>query len=63
VLVIACGPGRPSGGTRGVELPVPPLCRQLLATGELDLPEDLPMVLEAETASTFRRAATGSCWR
>ena len=41
--------------TRGIELPVRPLCRQLLATGELDLPEDLPMVLEAESGFHFRR--------
>jgi sarcosine oxidase subunit beta len=39
-----------------VELPVRPLCRQLLETGDLpELPEDLPMVLEAETGFHFRR--------
>ena len=55
-LVIACGPWSAQvGETLGVELPVRPLCRQLLATGELDLPEDLPMVLEAETGFHFRR--------
>jgi glycine/D-amino acid oxidase-like deaminating enzyme len=55
-LVIACGPWSAElGATRGVELPVRPLCRQLLATGELDLPEDLPMVLEAESGFHFRR--------
>ncbi|HEY7018547.1 MAG TPA: FAD-dependent oxidoreductase [Gaiellaceae bacterium] len=55
-LVIACGPWSAElGAARGVELPVRPLCRQLLATGELDLPERLPMVLEAETGFHFRR--------
>ena len=32
-----------------------PLCRQLLATSELELPDDLPMVLEAESGFHFRR--------
>jgi len=55
-LVIACGPWSAQvGQTLGVELPVRPLCRQLLATGELDLPERLPMVLEAENGFHFRR--------
>jgi sarcosine oxidase subunit beta len=55
-LVIACGPWSAQvGETLGVELPVRPLCRQLLATGELDLPERLPMVLEAENGFHFRR--------
>jgi sarcosine oxidase subunit beta len=31
------------------------LCRQLLETGPLELPDDLPMVLEAETGFHFRR--------
>ena len=56
VLVIACGPWSAElASTRGVELPVRPLCRQLLATTELELPERLPMVLEAETGFHFRR--------
>ena len=56
MLVIACGPWSAQvGETLGVELPVRPLCRQLLATGELDLPERLPMVLEAESGFHFRR--------
>jgi sarcosine oxidase subunit beta len=56
VLVIACGPWSPElAATRGVELPIRPLCRQLLETGVLELPEDLPMVLEAETGFHFRR--------
>ena len=56
VLVIACGPWSAEvGAARGVELPVRPLCRQLLATTELDVPEEMPMVLEAETGFHFRR--------
>ena len=56
VLVIACGPWSAElAATRGVELPIRPLCRQLLETGPLELPEDLPMVLEAETGLHFRR--------
>jgi glycine/D-amino acid oxidase-like deaminating enzyme len=55
-VVIACGPWSAQVGERlGVELPVRPLVRQLLATGELVLPERLPMVLEAETGFHFRR--------
>src|SRR5439155_9044024 len=57
VLVIACGPWSPELARRfGVELPIRPLCRQLLETSPLqDLPEDLPMVIEAETGFHFRR--------
>jgi sarcosine oxidase subunit beta len=57
VLVIACGPWSAElAATRGIELPVRPLCRQLLETHELpDLPERLPMVLEAESGFHFRR--------
>ena len=55
-FVIACGPwSAPVAETLGVELPVRPLVRQLLATGELELPERLPMVLEEETGFHFRR--------
>jgi sarcosine oxidase, subunit beta len=55
-FVIACGPWSARvGETLGVELPVRPLVRQLLATGELELPERLPMVLEEETGFHFRR--------
>jgi sarcosine oxidase subunit beta len=56
VLVIACGPWSADVGARaGVELPVRPLCRQLLETGQLDVPESLPMTIEAETGFHFRR--------
>ena len=57
VLVIACGPWSAElAAQRGVELPIRPLCRQLLETTELDaLPEELPMVLEAENGFHFRR--------
>ena len=55
-LVIACGPWSAElAATRGLELPVRPLCRQLLATSELELPERLPMVLEVESGFHFRR--------
>jgi len=57
VLVIACGPHSAElATTRGVELPVRPLCRQLLETSDLPkVPENLPMVLEAESGFHFRR--------
>jgi sarcosine oxidase, subunit beta len=63
VLVVACGPwsaevARP----HGVELPIRPLCRQLLETTPLsDLPDDLPMVIEAETGFHFRRRGDRLC--
>jgi sarcosine oxidase subunit beta len=57
VLVIACGPWSPQLAEMvGVELPIRPLCRQLLRTTALpDLPDDLPMVIEEETGFHFRR--------
>jgi sarcosine oxidase subunit beta len=57
VLVIACGPWSPElARTIGVELPIRPLCRQLLETSPLPgLPDELPMVIEAETGFHFRR--------
>jgi sarcosine oxidase subunit beta len=57
VLVIAGGPWSAElASSRGIELPVRPLCRQLLETSELQgLPERLPMVLEAESGFHFRR--------
>ena len=57
VLVVACGPWSADLGQRvGVELPIRPLCRQLVDTASIaDLPVDLPMVVEAETGFHFRR--------
>jgi sarcosine oxidase subunit beta len=57
VLVIACGPWSPElAAERGVELPIRPLCRQLLETSALPgLPDDLPMVVEVDTGFHFRR--------
>jgi len=57
VLVIAAGPWSPElAGKVGVDLPIRPLCRQLLETSPLDcLPDDLPMVIEVETGFHFRR--------
>jgi sarcosine oxidase subunit beta len=57
VLVIAGGPWSAElASSRGIDLPVRPLCRQLLETSELaGLPERLPMVLEAESGFHFRR--------
>jgi sarcosine oxidase subunit beta len=57
VLVIACGAYSARLGARaGVELPVRPLCRQLLATSPVSgLPERLPMTVESETGFHFRR--------
>ncbi len=56
-LVIACGPWSAALGERvGVELPVRPLCRQLLATAPIaGIAESFPMVVEAETGFHFRR--------
>ncbi len=51
VLVIAAGPH----SAELADLPVRPLSRQLLETSPLDLPDDLPMVIEAETSFHFRR--------
>lgn len=56
VLVIACGAWSALvAARRGIELPVRPLCRQLLETAVLELPRALPMTIEAETAFHFRR--------
>ena len=56
VLVIACGARSAQVAEAvGVDLPVRPLCRQLLETAPLDLPESLPMTIEAETGFHFRR--------
>jgi sarcosine oxidase subunit beta len=56
VLVIASGPWSPElARAVGVDLPIRPLCRQLLETSPLELPDELPMVIEAETGFHFRR--------
>ncbi|HYZ78166.1 MAG TPA: FAD-binding oxidoreductase [Gaiellaceae bacterium] len=57
VLVVACGPWSAEvAAPHGIELPIRPLCRQLLETTPLeDLPPDLPMVIELETGFHFRR--------
>jgi sarcosine oxidase, subunit beta len=57
VLVVACGPHSTEvAAARGVDLPVRPLCRQLLETGPIQaLPADLPMTIEEETGFHFRR--------
>jgi sarcosine oxidase, subunit beta len=51
VLVVAAGPW----SAELAELPIRPLARQLLETEPLELPERLPMVVEAETGFHFRR--------
>ena len=55
--VVACGAWSAEVARAfGVELPVRPLVRQLLATTPIaDLPADLPMTIEAETGFHFRR--------
>ena len=57
VRVIACGPwSAEAAAAFGVDLPVRPLCRQLLATEPLSgLPQGLPMILEVESGFHFRR--------
>ncbi len=55
VLVVACGAASPE---LVPELPVRPLCRQLVDVGPVaDLPVDLPMTIEDETTFHFRRRA------
>jgi sarcosine oxidase, subunit beta len=56
-FVIAAGPWSGEvGQALGVDLPIRPLCRQLLATAPIaGLPADLPMVVESETGFHFRR--------
>jgi len=56
-LVIACGPHSADvAAAREIELPIRPLCRQLLETTPVaGLPGRLPMVVEAETGFHFRR--------
>ncbi|MGB2952734.1 MAG: FAD-binding oxidoreductase [Gaiellaceae bacterium] len=57
IVVIACGPWSGEVAAHyGVELPIRPLCRQLLETSSItELPPDLPMTIEAETTFHFRR--------
>jgi sarcosine oxidase subunit beta len=56
VHVIACGPWSAEVAAGfGIELPVRPLCRQLLLTSPLSVDERLPMVVEAESGFHFRR--------
>jgi sarcosine oxidase subunit beta len=59
VFVIAAGPWSAEVGKRlGVELPIRPLCRQLLETDPIaGLSPALPMIIEAETGFHFRRRA------
>src|SRR5204863_1201545 len=52
VLVVCCGPWSPELAS---ELPIRPLCRQLLRTAPLELDPRLPMVVEEETGFHFRR--------
>jgi len=53
MLVIAAGA---YSGEFGMELPIRPLSRQLLETDPIEgLPDDLPMVVEAESGFHFRR--------
>jgi sarcosine oxidase, subunit beta len=53
VLVVACGV---ASSELWPELPIRPLCRQLVDVGPVaDLPSDLPMVVEEETGFHFRR--------
>jgi sarcosine oxidase subunit beta len=61
VVVIACGAASPALAAHfGVEVPIRPLVRQLTDTRRVDgLPEDLPMVVEAETGFHFRRVDGG----
>jgi sarcosine oxidase subunit beta len=53
ILVVACGASSPE---LVPELPIRPLCRQLVDVGPVaDLPGDLPMTIEDETTFHFRR--------
>jgi len=57
VLVVACGAySAPLAARLGVDLPVRPLCRQLLETTPVaHVPPSLPMTVEAESGFHFRR--------
>ena len=60
-LVIACGPWSAElGAAVGVELPIRPLCRQVVDTRPVaGLPARLPMVVEVETGFHFRATPAG----
>jgi sarcosine oxidase subunit beta len=60
VLVIACGAGSPAlAAARGVDVPIRPLCRQLVDVGPVaGIPADLPMTVEGETTFHFRRVGS-----
>ena len=64
-VVIACGPWSAALGAQlGVELPVRPLCRQLLLTSPRRLcPTGCRSWSSARRASTSAAAARGSCSR
>jgi sarcosine oxidase subunit beta len=51
VLVVCCGP---HSAELAPELPIRPLCRQLLETEPRGVPDELPMVIEEETTFHFR---------
>jgi tRNA pseudouridine55 synthase len=55
--VIACGwESTDVAAAFGIELPIRPLCRQLVEVGPVEsLPRELPMVVEEETGFHFRR--------
>ena len=56
VLVVACGA---ASADLVPELPLRPLCRQLVDVGPVaDVPDDLPMTVEDETTFHFRRRGT-----
>ncbi len=54
-VVLACGAWSAEvARDYGIQLPIRPLVRQLLLTSPLDLPNALPMTIEAETGFHFR---------
>ena len=60
VLVISCGAWSASVGRHhGIDLPVRPLCRQLLETSRVDVSARAPMVVEHETGFHFRPSHDG----
>jgi len=54
ILAVAAGA---SSAELFPELPIRPLCRQLVDVGPVSAPADLPMILEAENGFHFRRRA------